>query len=124
MKFLVIDDSRAIRSVITRMLTQMGHEHAAVGNGREALDALAAQGPFDVALVDWNMPVMNGIEFVEAVRSNHEHDEMRIMMITTETEVERIEQALSRGADEYLMKPFTFEALVDKLALMGVEKAA
>jgi two-component system chemotaxis response regulator CheY len=124
MKFLVIDDSRAIRAVITRMLTQLGHEHVSAANGREGLDALEASLDFDVALVDWNMPVMTGIEFVAAVRSCGEYDGMRIMMITTETEVERITQALALGADEYLMKPFTLEAFVEKLALLGVDEAA
>ncbi len=124
MRFLVIDDSRAIRSLIIRMLKELGHQHAEAGNGREALDIIANNGPFDAALVDWNMPVMTGIQFVEAARAKPELAGMQIMMITTETEVERIQQALALGATEYLMKPFTREAFADKLAMMGLDKAA
>jgi two-component system, chemotaxis family, chemotaxis protein CheY len=124
MRVLVVDDSRAIRAVITRMLTQLGHEHATAGNGQEALDAVHGQGPFDLALVDWNMPVMNGLDFVRSVRADARFEEMKIMMVTTETEIERISMALESGATEYLMKPFTQEALVDKLALMGFDQAA
>ena len=77
------------------------------------------QPGIDVALVDWNMPGMNGIEFVHSVRGQSKYAKMRIMMVTSETDVDRMLQALEAGADEYVMKPFTQEIIQDKLSLLG-----
>jgi two-component system chemotaxis response regulator CheY len=72
-------------------------------------------------LVDWNMPVMNGYEFVKAVRSFERFDAIPLMMVTTETEMDRVLAALEAGANEYVMKPFTKEMILDKLAILGLE---
>ena len=116
MKVLIVDDSRAMRSVIGRLVKKLGHETVEAGHGREALERLAA-GPVDVALVDWNMPLMNGLELVQAVRASPELCNMPLLMVTSETEMERVVAAMEAGADEYLMKPFTDQELASKIAL-------
>jgi two-component system chemotaxis response regulator CheY len=117
---LIVDDSRAMRLVMGRYLKELGYEITEAGDGREALVALEsrAERP-DLALVDWNMPKMNGLELVQAMRREPRWSEVRVMMVTSETEGERVETALSAGADEYLMKPFTREILAEKLAVLG-----
>jgi two-component system chemotaxis response regulator CheY len=121
MRALVIDDSRATRSILGRMLRQIGFETTEAGNGREALDRLAGmEAPPDLALVDWNMPEMSGFEFVQAVRANPAYVGVRLVMVTTETELAQVATALEAGADEYIMKPFTREVIVEKLDLLGV----
>src|SRR5438067_1060624 len=121
MQALIIDDSRAMRLILARMLSEAGMEVAEADNGRSALDLLDAGLEPELMLVDWNMPVMTGIEFVAAVRAAPYDSTARILMITTETEVPKVVQALQAGADEYLMKPFTQEAVLGKLALLGIE---
>jgi two-component system chemotaxis response regulator CheY len=117
---LIVDDSRAMRLVMGRYLKELGYDVTEAGDGREALVKLEAraEGP-DLALVDWNMPQMNGLELVQAMRREPRWSDVRVMMVTSETEGERVETALSAGADEYLMKPFTREILAEKLAVLG-----
>ena len=86
--------------------------------GAEALDCLK-QNRAELALFDWNMPEMTGIELLGKVRSDHGYDAMKIMMVTTESEQPEIERALQEGADEYIMKPFTRESILDKLQIIG-----
>jgi two-component system chemotaxis response regulator CheY len=117
---LVVDDSRAMRMILGRVLTHLGYETVQAENGQQALDVLTA-GPLpDVALVDWNMPVMDGLEFVTAVRSNPDWRGVTLMMVTTESEQSQIVRALAAGAHEYVIKPFTPEAIAEKLELLGV----
>ena len=123
MKALVVDDSRAIRLIISRSLKALGFSTVEVTNGQEALDAVSTQGPFDVALVDWNMPVMSGYDFVRAVRGDRAHDEMAIMMVTSESEQSQVQRAIEAGASEYLMKPFSTESIEEKLAFLGLSAA-
>lgn len=123
MKALVVDDSRAIRMIISRSLKALGFATVEVTNGQEALDALVSSGPFDVALVDWNMPVMSGFDFVCKVRGDRAHDEMAIMMVTSESEQSQVERAIAAGASEYLMKPFSTESIEEKLLLLGIGAA-
>jgi two-component system chemotaxis response regulator CheY len=118
---LVIDDSRAIRLILGRMLRELGFEVDEATNGREGLERLAVGQPPDLMLVDWNMPEMSGIDFVTAVRQPPYSSTARLMMVTTETEVPQMVRALEAGADEYVMKPFTREAIVEKLQLLGLE---
>lgn len=121
MRALIIDDSRAIRAIIRRALTELGvAECVEAGNGKEAMAALAAKGPFGFAMVDWNMPEMDGYEFVVAARATIPSDAMKIIMCTTETEVEQMTKALEAGADEYVMKPFTKDAIQSKLEMLGL----
>jgi two-component system chemotaxis response regulator CheY len=120
MKAIVIDDSRAIRKILGKRLLDAGYDVVEAGNGREALEVLGTAGTVRLALVDWNMPEMNGLEFVRAVRHDPAHSGMCVVMVTTETEMSQMVRALAAGANEYLMKPFTAEALGNKLDLLGM----
>lgn len=115
MKALVIDDSRTVRLILSQSLKQLGYEVVEAADGRDALERLAQSGTPDVALVDWNMPVMSGDEFVQAVRSDPRIRELPLLMMTTETEHEQVAVALQAGVNDYLMKPFSREALRQKL---------
>ncbi|MEZ5235414.1 MAG: response regulator [Acidimicrobiia bacterium] len=123
MRALVVDDSRATRMILRKILESIGFEVEQAENGRVAYDLLCSWIPFDVpdlALVDWNMPEMNGIELIEAIRDNSDLDALKIIMCTTETEVSQMTLALLTGANEYVMKPFTAETIIDKMALIGM----
>ena len=121
MHALVIDDSRAIRLILARMLRDLGFEVDEATNGREGLARLVDGTTPDLVLVDWNMPEMSGIDFVTAARKPPYSSTARLMMVTTETEVPQMVRALEAGADEYVMKPFTREAIIEKLQLLGLE---
>jgi two-component system chemotaxis response regulator CheY len=120
MRALIVDDSRAMRTILKGILKGLGFETFEAGHGKEALARLTEVGVPDLALVDWNMPEMNGLEFVQAVRSEAGNAEMRLLMITTETDMGRVTAALEAGANDYLMKPFTKESMLDKLAILGL----
>jgi two-component system chemotaxis response regulator CheY len=119
MKAIVVDDSRATRTILKRALTRQGFEVFEAGDGRQALDELGKTGPLDLALVDWNMPVMTGYELICELRSRPDLNKMAIMMVTTETESSQVQRALDAGANEYVMKPFTEDVLREKLLLLG-----
>jgi len=116
---IVIDDSRAMRGIIKRVLKGMGFDTLEAGDGQEALAVLAKSPRPDLALVDWNMPNMNGFEFLKTIRADNAFDDMKLTMVTTEIEMSQIALALEAGANEYVMKPFTEEAMRDKISLMG-----
>lgn len=122
MRALIIDDSRAMRLILGKMLREVGFEVLEAGHGAEGLQRLQEAGADlpALALVDWNMPEMNGYQFVQAVRNNPAWNSVVLMMVTTETEMEQVTLALAAGANEYVMKPFTREVIVDKLALLGL----
>ena len=117
---LVVDDSRVIRTIVGRALKELGFHAEEAGNGHEGLERLQ-QGLIPVVImVDWNMPQLNGLEMVQAVRTNTKWNGVRLIMITSENELERVQTALEAGADEYIMKPFTKEMIQDKLNLLGI----
>ena len=120
MRALVVDDSRAIRRIIGDMMRKLGYEVHEAAHGIEALQRLEEIEMPDVMLVDWNMPEMNGIELIKTVRANPIYSNLPIMMVTTETEMERMAQAFIAGANEYVMKPFDQATISDKLQLLGV----
>jgi two-component system chemotaxis response regulator CheY len=118
---MVIDDSKAMRLILSRTLTNLGYDVHAAGNGQLALNYLNEEEPeLALILVDWNMPEMNGLEFVKCARAIPRYDSVPLMMVTTETEINQMILALEAGANEYVMKPFTEEMIIDKLKLMGV----
>ncbi len=121
MRALVIDDSRAIRRLIGNIMRELGWDVTEAGHGLEALQQLDLHGSPDLILVDWNMPEMNGLEFIKAARAMPEYKHVPMMMVTTETEMERMAQAFIAGVNEYLMKPFDKTQLVEKLQLLGIE---
>jgi two-component system chemotaxis response regulator CheY len=108
------------------MLEERGIECTEAADGQAGLDQLQAQAqagtPVDLALVDWNMPVMDGLEMLKQLRAAG-FAAMKVMMVTTEAENDFIIRALDAGADEYLMKPFDDEALCEKLAMLGLVEA-
>jgi two-component system chemotaxis response regulator CheY len=120
MRALVIDDSRAMRMLLKRELVALGFEVSEAGDGNEALTRLAELGPVDVVLVDWTMPGMDGMTFVHQIRSDPAYEEMRVVMITSESDPAQIFHALMAGVDEYATKPITREALSEKLGLVGL----
>lgn len=122
MKAIVVDDSRPARIILKRALVQEGFDVIEAADGRQALDELVKCGPLDLALVDWNMPIMTGYELICEVRARKDLDRMAIMMVTTETESSQVQKALDAGANEYVMKPFSAEVLREKLLMLGFAK--
>ncbi len=123
MRAIVVDDSRAMRTILRKMLTDIGFDEVLEAeHGRAALTTLGEAGePPALALVDWNMPEMNGLELIEAMRAERRFDRTRLMMVTSETNPRHVYDALKAGVDEYAMKPITREVIEDKLGLMGLE---
>ena len=117
---LIIDDSRAMRKILARIVAQLGFEHIEAANGEEALAHLESDRIPDLCLIDWNMPVMDGYTFVTRVRANDQWRNITLMMVTTESEHNQIVKALAAGAHEYVIKPFTPDAIVDKLEMLGL----
>jgi two-component system chemotaxis response regulator CheY len=117
---LVVDDSRAMRAILGKLMETHGYEVVQAADGAEAIERLE-QGPLpDIALVDWNMPVMDGLQFVSTVRKDDRWRGITLMMVTTESEQSQIVRALAAGAHEYIIKPFTSDAIADKLSLLGL----
>jgi two-component system, chemotaxis family, chemotaxis protein CheY len=121
---LIVDDSKTMRRIVGKVVKENGFETILEAeNGEEAMTRLRDSTPetlVQLALVDWNMPVMDGLSFVKAARAEG-FAELPIIMITTEGSMEYVTRAIEAGANEYLMKPFTKESLRDKLALLGFE---
>jgi two-component system chemotaxis response regulator CheY len=122
MRALIIDDSRFVRGYLRGLLEEKGFECEEAADGQAGMDQLKARPPFDLALIDWNMPVMDGLEMLKKLRAGG-FASLKVMMVTTEAENDYILRALDAGADEYLMKPFDDEALTEKLAMLGLVEA-
>ena len=120
-KALVVDDSKTIRIIIRRILIEIGYEVCEAANGIEALKVIEAEkAELKFVLADWNMPEMNGLELLKCLRKNPEFSLLKVIMVTTETEMGQMVSALEAGANEYVMKPFTKEFLTEKLELVGI----
>lgn len=119
MRALIIDDSSAMRAILRQYMRELHYEVVEARDGREALQRCGETPDFDVALVDWNMPFVDGLEFVRAVRTRKQYDKVKLMMVTTENDAAHIEAALNAGANEFVMKPFTYEVLEEKIALLN-----
>jgi two-component system chemotaxis response regulator CheY len=117
---LVIDDSRAVRIIIGKILREIGMEVLEAKDGLDALAQVRQNPDIDVMLLDWNMPEMNGLDFLRVFRADRANDRVRVLMVTSEARGEQVTQALNAGANEYLMKPFNKEILLAKLNLMDV----
>ena len=124
MNALIVDDSRAMRRILRQIVEPLGFQISESGNGIEGLQSLIERPETELVLVDWNMPEMNGFEFVKAVRANPLYERIKLVMVTTETEPSKMARALIAGVDEFLMKPFTPEMLLEKLQLIGVAMPA
>jgi two-component system chemotaxis response regulator CheY len=115
MRFLIVDDSSTMRRIIINTLTKLGYESfVEAGNGREGLDRLGA-GPVDLVITDWNMPEMNGIEFVRTLRASEQGKTVPVLMVTTNAANDDVAEALRAGVNNYVVKPFTAETLRDKI---------
>ena len=119
MQALIVDDSTTMRMILKAYLQKMGFTVTEAVNGLDALVKLRAMGKADIVLVDWNMPEMDGLDFVKAVRSEIGYAAMPLMMVTTNSEREHVELALEAGANEYVMKPFTGAMICEKLEMLG-----
>jgi two-component system chemotaxis response regulator CheY len=121
MRALIVDDSRTMRMILKKQLAELGFaEIFEAGDGIEALKVLDGIAAPDVALVDWNMPNMTGIDLVAAVRKNAAWNAMKVVMVTTASDLARVQAALGQGANEYVVKPFTPQMLSEKLTRIGV----
>lgn len=116
---LVVDDSAVIRKVAKRILEELRFTSSEAENGRDALDQCRMSMP-DAVLLDWNMPVMDGIAFLVALRKEQGGDSPKVIFCTTENDVEHITRAISAGANEYIMKPFDREIVEAKFQEVGL----
>ena len=110
-----------MRSILEGILEDIGFDAVLTADAEEALARLEKDHSFDFALVDWNLPGMSGLELVQAIQEHPTLSDIRLMMVTTETEIKRVQEALEAGAHEYIMKPFDKEMLLEKLVLLGIE---
>lgn len=116
MKALVVDDSLVVRTIIQNVLEPLGYEVLQAGNGKEALDLLDDHAlSVELVLLDWNMPVKDGYETIKCIRADDAYSNLCILMISTESEDEKIDQAMAAGANGYLAKPFSEEELAEKI---------
>ena len=122
MRALIVDDSRFVRDYLRGLLEKMGVDCEEAADGLAGVNQLRENGPFDLALIDWNMPIMDGLAMVKNLRAEG-YSDVKVMMVTTEAEDDFITRSLDAGADEYLMKPFDGEALTEKLAMLGFVEA-
>jgi len=109
-----------MRAILRRALEKLGFQVVEAGHGKEALARLSQIRIPDLALIDWNMPEMNGIDLLVELRRDHNYDRMAVVMVTSETEPAQMARALNAGANEYIMKPFSSEVLDDKLLILGL----
>ncbi|MFW0776440.1 MAG: response regulator [Rickettsiales bacterium] len=116
---LIVDDSKVVRKLECRIMEELGFSISEAEDGKQAEEFCKTQKP-DLILLDWHMPVMNGIEFLEALRAMPDGDKPKVIFCTTESEMDNIMKALSKGADEYVMKPFDAEIIKGKLQQIGM----
>ena len=115
MRFLVVDDSSTMRRIIINTLNKLGHKDCQeAGNGREGMERLAA-APVDMVITDWNMPEMNGIDFIKALRANEPTKSVPVLMVTTNAAQDDIVAALNAGVNNYVVKPFTPDTFREKI---------
>jgi two-component system chemotaxis response regulator CheY len=116
---LVVDDSLTVRRIIRRIMESLGFEVEEASDGRAALEAIERR-PVDVVMLDWNMPVMDGLSFLRQLRANPSIAATTVIFCTSMNELPRIQEALDAGADEYVMKPFDEELIREKLEQTGL----
>lgn len=116
---LVVDDSRVVRKVARRIAEDLGFSCEEAEDGQKACEACEASMP-DAILLDWNMPVMSGIEFLEALRKMENGTHPKVIFCTTENDMEHIKRAMEAGANEYIMKPFDSDIIESKFSQIGL----
>jgi len=122
MKALIVDDAKVVRVALGRIMNQLGFESIDAADGQQALEQMEAHPDVDVVMLDWNMPVMNGYDFLVTMRAMDQFAvSPKVVMVTTETGMPSMLKALAAGADEYIMKPFDKEMVEGKLNIVGLE---
>ena len=116
---LIVDDSKVIRMVARKILQELGFDTEEAADGQQAVDACKNQMP-EAVLLDWNMPVMNGIEFLKALRAMPGGTKPIVVFCTTENDIKHIQEAIESGANEYIMKPFDNEIIQSKFSQVGL----
>lgn len=116
---LIVDDSRVVRMVARKILQDLSFETIEAEDGQKALEACRQRMP-DAILLDWNMPVMNGIDFLRLLRQSPGGDQPKVVFCTTENDLKHIQEAIGAGADEYIMKPFDAEIIQGKFMQVGL----
>jgi len=119
---LVVEDSKTIRMILCEYLRKMNIQVVEAANGREGLERLKEMSPPDLVLVDWNMPVMSGIDFIRAVRELNVYDPLPLIMVTTNSESDHVGTAMDAGANLYIQKPCTLDTLREKIEQLGLLK--
>lgn len=120
MKLLIVDDSKSMRSFLHHLVGKLRFDVLEARDGCEALEVLKKHPEVELALVDWEMPRMNGLEFIKAIRKSRSHDGIKLMMVATQHSMDRVAAALAAGACEFLMKPVSEASLNGKLRVLGV----
>jgi len=121
MKALIVDDAKVVRIALGRIMNQLGFETAYAEDGKQALEQMQASPDTDIVMLDWNMPVMNGYDFLLALRAETRWQHApKVIMVTTETGMPSMLKALAAGANEYIMKPFDKEMVESKLCMLGM----
>ncbi len=115
MRILSVDDSKSVRTVIRQSIEVLGFEFLEAENGKEAFAILEQAGAPDLILLDWNMPEMDGLAFLKAIKEDSRYRQIPVTMVTTETERCKVIEAIGIGAKNYVMKPFTQEELITKI---------
>jgi two-component system, chemotaxis family, chemotaxis protein CheY len=124
-KALIVDDSKTIRMVLGKIMRELGYATCEAANGRDGLKVFESEKEnVTLILLDWNMPEMNGLDMVKELRQKPEYAAVKVIMVTTETEIDHMVSALEAGANEYVMKPFTKDILKEKLGLVGISPVA
>lgn len=116
---LIVDDSRVVRKVASRIAHDLGFECREAEDGQKACDACIEEMP-DAIILDWNMPIMSGIEFLEKLRQMENGDHPKVVFCTTENDISHIQRAMQAGANEYIMKPFDSEIIESKFVQIGL----
>lgn len=117
---LVVDDAKVARAIVSRMMTELGFDVVEAEHGQDALDKLEPSLVPDAIVTDWNMPVMDGVEFARKIRATAPYTNVPILMISSEADPRRVAKALLAGVDEYLFKPVDVHMIKDRLEIMGV----